>query len=75
MKTLRELEGTKTPLQESHGPKRSNDPGHLISHTFPPRFAPFVPALFSSCLAFFFAAKKENEAAVAWWPHLAWPIS
>ena len=26
-------------------------PGHLISHTFPPHFAPFVPALFSSCLA------------------------
>ena len=31
-------------------------PGHLISHTFPPHFAPFVPALFSSCLAFFFTA-------------------
>ena len=36
-------------------------PGHLISHTFPPRFAPFVPALFSSCLAFFFAAKKKTR--------------
>jgi hypothetical protein len=34
-------------------------PGHLISHTFPPHFAPFVPALFSSYLAFFFAAKKK----------------
>jgi hypothetical protein len=40
-------------------------PGHLIYHTFPPHFAPFVPAaacFASSCLAFFLA-KKENEAA------------
>ena len=29
-------------------------PGHLISHTFPPHFALFVPTLSSSCLAFFF---------------------
>ena len=40
-------------------------PGHLISHTFPPRFAPFVPTLFSSCLAFFFAAKKKTRRP---WP-------
>ena len=39
-------------------------PGHLISHTFPPHFAPFVPALLSSCLAFFLLCKKENEAEV-----------
>jgi len=36
-------------------------PGHLIYHTFPPQFAPFVPALLSSCLAFFFAAKKRKR--------------
>ena len=36
-------------------------PGHLIYHTFPPQFAPFVPALLSSCLAFFFAEKKRKR--------------
>ena len=52
---------------KSRSKKRSKDPGHLISHTFPPRFAPFVPALFSSCLAFFFAAKKKTRRAETKW--------
>jgi hypothetical protein len=44
-------------------------PTHSLRVLLPLYLLCFPAALLS------FLCKKENEAAVAWWPHLAWPIS